>query len=145
MWTDRFGISDRTLTYLQTIVPAALWCVLVLSCASMHKAAPPAEEAGEPEHLAVVLGADPTDGPAPLTVHFDADTFERADIKKFHWDFGDGSKSDRRAPTHTYTKPGDYTATVTAVSPTGFSDWAWALITVEGPDDESGNDADPGQ
>jgi hypothetical protein len=137
MTKDSFRISPRAATYLQASVPAVLLCMLVQSCAFMHKAAPPPAEPEEGEHLSVLLDADPTDGPAPLTVHFKPNTFERTDITEFHWDFGDGSKSDKRAPTHTYTKPGDYTAKVTAVSPTGFSDWSWQDITVEGPDDES--------
>jgi PKD domain len=129
----RLPIGVRTERFFQAIVPAVLLCVVFQGCSVLHKS--PRPQPSPDEHLAVVIDADPTDGPAPLTVHFQADTFERTDIKEFHWDFADGSKSDRAAPTHTYTKPGDYTATVTAVSPTGLSDWSWESITAEGPDD----------
>jgi hypothetical protein len=122
--------------YLQAIVPAALLCVL-LGCAAMHKPVPPPLEPGEQEHLAVAILADQTDGAAPLTVHFNSETFEREDITEFHWDLGDGSTSTNKSCKHTYTKPGDYTVTLKAVSATGFSDSDWQTITVEGPDDES--------
>jgi hypothetical protein len=137
MTKDSFRISPRTATAVAAAVAVALLCVLAAGCAPARKPVAPALEPGEEEHLSVLLDADPTWGPAPLTVHFSPETFDRTDITEFHWDFGDGSKSDERAPTHTYTKPGDYTAKVTAVSPTGFSDWSWQDITVEEPDSES--------
>lgn len=122
----------RTGTCLSTIVSAALLCLLLQACAVAHKpAAPPEDEAGKPEHLATAIVADETEGPAPLTVHFKVETFERTDIKEFHWDFGDGGTSTRREPTHTFTKPGDYNVTLKAVSPTGFSDSDWQTISVE--------------
>jgi hypothetical protein len=134
MTKDSFRISPRTATALQAMVAAALLCVLP-SCAALHKPAPPPLEPGEREHLAVAIVADPTDGPAPLTVHFKPETFERTDVTEFHWDFGDGSTSTRKSADHTYTKPGDYTATLKVVSPTGFSDSDWQSITVAGPDE----------
>jgi hypothetical protein len=115
-----------------------LACLVLLAVGALpvfagEKSAPQPEPT-EPEHLAVVGDGDPSDGPAPLTVHFTVDTFEREDIKKFQWKFGDGATSKERNPTHTYKKPGDYRAEVTAISPTGFSSWDWVDITVEEPE-----------
>jgi PKD repeat protein len=117
--------------------------MLLPACKGCRHHAPPLPPGKE--HLSVVIDADTTGGPAPLTVHFEVDTFERMDVEEFHWDFGDGSKSTRKAPSHTYQKPGDYTATVTAVSPTGFSDWSWVDIRVEAPEGESESGAEPSQ
>ena len=49
-------------------------------------------------------------GPAPLTV-----TFQNSSTGQFStstWTFGDGTTSSQTAPTHTYTKPGQYTVTL---------------------------------
>ena len=61
-----------------------------------------------------VLSADKTNGAMPLTVNFssagslDEDPGESI---RYEWDFGDGSPiSEEANPTHTYTKPGRFTA-----------------------------------
>ncbi len=64
---------------------------------------------GEPL-LAASFTADATTGPTPLTVKF-TDTSIGA-ITSWLWNFGDGSTSTERNPTHTYTIPGTYTVSL---------------------------------
>lgn len=54
-------------------------------------------------------------GPAPLTVSF-ADTSRGFLPMEYHWDFGDGSASDRQNPTHTYASDGEYTVRLTVTN-----------------------------
>jgi PKD repeat protein len=61
--------------------------------------------------------ANVTRGNAPLTVQF-TDT-STGDITGWSWDFGDGNTSTDQNPTHTYTEPGTYTASLTVSGPTG--------------------------
>ena len=70
-----------------------------------------------------VLSADKTNGGVPLTVNFssagslDDDPGESI---RYEWDFGDGSPiSEEANPTHTYTKPGRFTATLTVIDSSG--------------------------
>ena len=59
--------------------------------------------------------ANPTSGPAPLTVSFNGagSTDPDGDPLSYDWDFGDGSAhSTSAAPSHTYTTGGTYTATL---------------------------------
>lgn len=62
--------------------------------------------------------ASPTHGKAPLTVHFQ-DTSKTGvnSPTSWKWDFGDGKTSTAKNPTHTYTKPGKYTVTLTVKNP----------------------------
>jgi hypothetical protein len=57
------------------------------------------------------LTADVTEGPAPLTVTFDATTSSDPDgtIINFFWDFGDGTSAPGGIASHTYA-PGTWTA-----------------------------------
>lgn len=58
--------------------------------------------------------ADPASGRAPLTVSFSADASDPdGSALTYDWDFGDGTRSNRRAPRHIYTEPGSYTARLT--------------------------------
>lgn len=77
-------------------------------------------ETGGVGHMVSDLGEAPVtadfearvvEGPAGLTVEFDNDSFGRASA--FEWDFGDGSTSAERHPTHTYTAEGSYNVTLT--------------------------------
>ena len=58
------------------------------------------------------FSADTTSGSSPLTVKF-TDTSSNYPTS-WLWDFGDGVTSTEQNPTHTYTKPGNYTVTLTA-------------------------------
>lgn len=60
----------------------------------------------------------PTAGCAPYTVTF-RNTGRGA---SFHWDFGDGTTSTERNPTHTYSQGGIYEITLIALMPGGCSE-----------------------
>jgi PKD repeat protein len=50
------------------------------------------------------------------TVNFDASaSFDDGVIAEYRWDFGDGTTATGVAPSHTYTREGDFTVIVTAV------------------------------
>jgi PKD repeat protein len=57
-------------------------------------------------------------GPSPFTVSF-ADTSRGYTPMTYHWDFGDGSTSERQNPTHIYTADGEYTISLTATNQYG--------------------------
>jgi len=87
------------------------------------------------------FAADVVAGTAPLTVQF-TDQSNGA-ITLWAWDFGDGTTSELRHPSHTYTKPGiyDVSLTVTSVRPTD-TELKVGLITVlpaPGDFDEDGD------
>jgi len=56
-------------------------------------------------------------GYAPLAVKFSDTT--PGNVTGWLWDFGDGSTSSLRNPTHTYPSPGSYTVTLTATNAAG--------------------------
>jgi len=65
---------------------------------------------------------DSTSGDVPLTVNFKwvgTNSIDPAqmDAYSFMWDFGDGDNSADRNPTHTYSKVGKFTATLTITGP----------------------------
>jgi PKD repeat protein len=66
---------------------------------------------------AVTATATPTMGAAPLVVDFVGGAAEEG--ATYSWDFGDGAVGTGRAPEHTYSEPGTYTATVTASGAAG--------------------------
>jgi hypothetical protein len=63
------------------------------------------------------FSANPTAGLVPLTVNFtDKST---GSITSWEWDFGDGSTSIKKNPSHTYNNPGTYTVTLIVTGPGG--------------------------
>ena len=82
----------------------------------------------------VVLTADRTDGPTPLTVNFSSEGSldpDPGDSIRFEWDFGDGTPvSTESNPTHTYTQSGRYTARLTVFDSTGRQTSTSTVITV---------------
>jgi glucose/arabinose dehydrogenase/PKD repeat protein len=70
-------------------------------------------------------------GPAPLDVSFtDASTDSDNDINRWHWNFGDGTSSTQRNPTHRYANNGRYTITFTVTDAAGHSDFTTATVDV---------------
>ena len=60
---------------------------------------------------------DRTSGPAPLIIKF-ADR-SVGTIDSWSWDFGDGTTSSEKNPSHTYISPGTYSVSVTVTNPIG--------------------------
>jgi hypothetical protein len=74
----------------------------------------PEAPANDEDDCIVVADANPDYGPPPLAVAFSAEAECSGGQMKFDWDFGDGAAHSNEAnPSHTYTKAGEYTATVT--------------------------------
>jgi PKD repeat protein len=81
-----------------------------------------------------MANATPTSGPAPLQVTFDGDdsTDPEDDPLSYKWDFGDGTTSTEANPTHTYTVPKTYQATLTVDDGLQRNPTDSVTITVEG-------------
>lgn len=79
-----------------------------------------------------VISAAPTSGEAPLTVAFSgSSSSDDGTIVSYLWNFGDGSAtSGNPTPSHTYTSPGTFTATLTVTDNEGLTDSATTIITV---------------
>lgn len=79
------------------------------------------------------FAAEPQTGRAPLTVRFT--DLSTGQISSWFWDFGDGTSSTQQHPTHTYSKTGTYTVSLTVTDKYGRSDTETRLtfITVERP------------
>lgn len=78
---------------------------------------------------------EPSSGPAPLEVEFDADPSGDTQPFDFDWNFGDGSSSSERAPTHTYDDPGTYQVTLAVTDDTGATADFSTEIAVADPDE----------
>jgi len=81
----------------------------------------------------------PDEGTAPLTVKFTVESLVVDEIPgpQYLWDFGDGSpRSHEASPTHTYEKPGDYTAKVAVVDGYGKTGWDDMEIEVSAKGEE---------
>jgi len=59
----------------------------------------------------------PLKGPPALTVRFQ--NFSNSESIRFLWDFGDGTQSSEKSPTHTYQTEGIYTVQLNMVMSTG--------------------------
>ena len=73
----------------------------------------------EVKHLApkALFRAFPLKGIAPLNVRFQ--NFSNSESIRFLWDFGDGTTSDERSPTHVYQTDGIYTVRLNIIMTTG--------------------------
>jgi Zinc carboxypeptidase/PKD domain len=89
----------------------------------------------------VDFNASPTSGAAPLTVDFQSLVNAGPGcLDSVSWDFGDGGTSAENDPEHTYTAPGVYTVSLTAIGPGGEDTLIEQnLISV---DDDSDDDSD---
>ncbi|MFD0747244.1 ThuA domain-containing protein [Phytohabitans flavus] len=79
-----------------------------------------------------VGSANPTSGPAPLTVQFSSEGSRDPDggTLTYAWTFGDGGTSNQPNPSHQYTTAGNYNAQLTVTNPKGRTAIANVLVTV---------------
>ena len=63
------------------------------------------------------FSAQPKTGPAPLTVNFTNQS--TGSFTSWEWNFGDGSASTEQNPSHTYSKSGTFTVSLTVSGPGG--------------------------
>jgi PKD repeat protein len=84
----------------------------------------------------VLFSASPTNGEAPLTVHFSApnvDSLGNA-ITIWNWNFGDGTTGSGQNATHTYTAGGNFVAHLIATNNNGTAVFgSGPLISVSAP------------
>ena len=73
----------------------------------------------------VDFAASPVQGSIPLVVTFSS--FSNNTVQSWDWDFGDGSSASVQNPTHTYTKPGIFSVTLSASN-----EFGTGLITKSG-------------
>jgi len=59
------------------------------------------------------ISASPTAGEIPLTVNFTCAVSGGIPPYSYNWTFGDGQTSSEQKPSHTYSDPGSYTASLT--------------------------------
>ncbi|SFR48377.1 PKD repeat-containing protein [Robiginitalea myxolifaciens] len=85
-----------------------------------------------------VVNATPVNGQAPLEVSFEGkDSSDDTAIASYAWDFKDGSTSTSINPTHTYTEPGTYNASLLVTDGNGLTDEAIITITVQEGDNQA--------
>ncbi|MEV6815486.1 ThuA domain-containing protein [Micromonospora sp. NPDC051296] len=79
-----------------------------------------------------VASAEPTSGPAPLTVQFSSTGSRDPDggTLTYAWTFGDGQSSTEASPVHTYAEAGNYNAQLTVTNPKGRTAVANVRVTV---------------
>ncbi len=68
----------------------------------------------EPE-LFITTDPSPPVGTDELEVDFYCTVYNLTDDISYYWNFGDGSSSSSKNPTHTYTEPGEYSASLTVI------------------------------
>jgi len=82
-----------------------------------------------------VLRADPAQGPAPLTVTFDARASSDPDgtVIDYRWALGNGTSAQGARVTHTFERPGDYRVRLRVRDGRGASDEATTTVRVGAP------------
>jgi PKD repeat protein len=110
MIAARLSASAKGGTLIGTFLAASLLLASLLLTGCPTETEPPKAE----------FSASPTSGPAPLTVTFaDASSLGSGSITGYVWDFGDGTTSTDRNPSHTYEDYGAYTVTLTVTTSVG--------------------------
>jgi PKD repeat protein len=89
---------------------------------------------GNPWPVAVA-GANVLEADVPFTVNFTStgSTDPNGTLVAYAWDFGDGATSTAVNPSHTYTTPGEYVATLTVTDNQGASTSNAVGITAQAP------------
>jgi len=88
------------------------------------------------------FSADPSGGPAPLTVNFT--DLSTGNVTSWSWRFGDGSTSSQQHPIHSYTQQGTYSVVLTVDGPDGNDALSRAgLVVVDPPSAVAAFDATP--
>ena len=93
----------------------------------------------DPERNDRVAGRD-RHGPDGLSdlrrgsIEFSPTVASQAGGVSYLWDFGDGAGSGQARPTHAYAAAGDYTASVTVMTPGGCSDTFTRTLSIRGVD-----------
>jgi len=85
--------------------------------------------------LDVAISANPTSGTTPLPVSFTTTVSGGLEPYTYSWAFGDSGTSTQKSPTHTYTTPGTFTATLTVQdsSPTIKTKSVTTSLTITSP------------
>jgi len=96
----------------------ALLLPLLAAPLAAQKTAPGTPSVESPVPLAH-FRAHPPRGEAPLTVRFEDRSF--GELSSWSWDFGDGTTSGARNPSHTFTEGGVYEIRLTVRGPDGSS------------------------
>lgn len=81
-----------------------------------------------------IFRAYPKKGPPSLKVTFQ--NFSEGDIVRYLWDFGDGSQSFEKNPTHEYTSEGIYTVKLNIITSTGAQGFSNKLNYITVSEDE---------
>jgi PKD repeat protein len=84
------------------------------------------------QSLAAGASANPTSGVAPLVVNFTGSATGGTPAYTFSWTFGDGGNSAQQNPSHTYSNPGSYNATLTVTDAVQATATASVTVTVTG-------------
>ena len=82
--------------------------------------------------LSLKVVASPLNGATPLSVTFRA--FEKGGVPGYivNYNFGDGTSAQGEALIHTYTKAGDYNATISETDSSGNVKTSWVMIHASG-------------
>ena len=81
--------------------------------------------------LAATASGDPTSGNAPLFVNFTGSASGGTPPYAYSWNFGDGSAtSTTQDPSHTYSTPGTYTATLIVTDSASPTNTATSKVTI---------------
>ncbi|MFZ0891146.1 MAG: PKD domain-containing protein [Thermoplasmata archaeon] len=84
--------------------------------------------------IAITVVANPTHGPAPLTVDFSASASGgNGGPYTFHWDFGDSFEGNGSTVAHTYASPGIFSVNLNVSDSSGDSNTTSTMIQVVAP------------
>ena len=125
MGTEKFSSAKRACA------------ILLLGCLSAGLSA-----CGNPDRPQAVISTKPQTptGVAPFTIEFDGSlsTSSTSPITTYLWDFGDHANGAGVHVSHTYTREGNYRASLTVKNEKGLSDTAYRIVTVTSEPIQSG-------